>query len=187
MSWPLDFQGPDYEGIDPQHFEGHLDLTLRIIEPTDTIIMNALYLEISSVIVFDKDENEGFGRKNNILIINKQYLTPLAWHLKSLPWNKCQIKKPFLTWLIHNLKRFFWKPSQVEQLTPTFDLDLEQMTLKLSNPLVAGANYVLKFEYLGFLKNNNFGFYISEYEMDGKTRYVASSQMQGPYARSVKK
>ena len=85
------------------------------------------------------------------------------------------------------MKRFFRKPSQVEQLTPTFDLDLEQMTLKLSNPLVAGANYVLKFEYLGFLKNNNFGFYISEYEMDGKTRYVASSQMQGPYARSVKK
>ena len=61
------------------------------------------------------------------------------------------------------------------------------MTLKLSNPLVAGENYVLKFEYIGFLKNNNFGFYISEYEMDGKTRYVASSQMQGPYARSVKK
>ena len=60
-------------------------MTLRIIEPTDTIIMNALYLEISSVILFDKDENEGFGRKNNILIINKQYLTPLALHLKSLP------------------------------------------------------------------------------------------------------
>lgn len=62
-------QGPDYQGLDPQHFEGHLDLTLRIIESTDTIIMNALYLEISSVLLFDSDGTEAWDRKKNFLII----------------------------------------------------------------------------------------------------------------------
>jgi len=40
-------------------------------------------------------------------------------------------------------------------------------------------------EYKGYLQPNNFGFYISYYEDGGKRNYVASSQMQGPYARRV--
>ena len=45
-------------------------------------------------------------------------------------------------------------------------------------------------DYKGYLQPNNFGFYISYYETEDATgtkerNYVASSQMQGPYARRV--
>ena len=39
--------------------------------------------------------------------------------------------------------------------------------------------------YIGFLKNNNYGFYISEYDVNGITHYLAATQMQGPHARKA--
>lgn len=60
--------------------------------------------------------------------------------------------------------------------------DLEYILIQTKNELQKGE-YTLETEYLGFLQPNNFGLYISSYEDDGNTHYIASTQMEGPYAR----
>ena len=51
-----------------------------------------------------------------------------------------------------------------------------------TNGLAAGS-YTLESKYIGFLQPNNYGLYISQYEEKGKTHWIASTQMEGPFAR----
>ena len=60
--------------------------------------------------------------------------------------------------------------------------DLEYIRIGTKDKLPVGT-YTLETEYFGFLQPNNFGLYISSYEDDGQTHYIASTQMEGPYAR----
>jgi len=60
----------------------------------------------------------------------------------------------------------------------------EYIRISTDTDLETGLNYKLTSEYIGFLKPNNFGLYISNYlDEEGRTHYVGSTQMEGPYAR----
>ena len=62
------------------------------------------------------------------------------------------------------------------------DKDLEYIVLTFDGDLDTGE-YTIESKYIGFLQPNNFGLYISSYEENNKTHYIASTQMEGPYAR----
>ena len=62
------------------------------------------------------------------------------------------------------------------------DKDQEYIVLSFDGELQPG-DYTLESKYIGFLQPNNFGLYISNYEENGKTHWIASTQMEGPYAR----
>ena len=62
------------------------------------------------------------------------------------------------------------------------DKEQEYIVLTFEEGLSNGA-YTLESKYVGFLQPNNFGLYISSYEENNKTHWIASTQMEGPYAR----
>jgi len=64
------------------------------------------------------------------------------------------------------------------------DIENEWIRIGLKEDLKPNTEYTLDTEYIGFLKPNNHGLYISEYvDPEGNKHYVGSTQFQGPYAR----
>ncbi|CAK7901281.1 aminopeptidase 2 [[Candida] anglica] len=59
----------------------------------------------------------------------------------------------------------------------TFDEDAQTATFKFKDTLVAGSQTTLKIVFTGEL-NNMAGFYRSSYQEDGKTKYLATTQME---------
>ncbi|KAM9366568.1 aminopeptidase N-like [Symphorus nematophorus] len=61
----------------------------------------------------------------------------------------------------------------------------EFLVLQLRSRLTAGASYVLYTEFVGELADDLEGLYRSEYDEDGVTKVIATSQMQPTYARKT--
>lgn len=60
----------------------------------------------------------------------------------------------------------------------TFDEDKQSVTFKFDDHLVEGANAVLHIKFVGQLNDKMAGFYRSSYQEDGKTKYLATTQME---------
>ena len=67
----------------------------------------------------------------------------------------------------------------------TFNLseDKENEFIIIATKGLQPGSYTLESKYIGFLQPNNYGLYISQYEENGKTHWIASTQMEGPFAR----
>lgn len=60
----------------------------------------------------------------------------------------------------------------------SFDEDKQSVTFKFDDHLVEGANAVLYIKFVGQLNDKMAGFYRSSYQEDGKTKYLATTQME---------
>lgn len=61
--------------------------------------------------------------------------------------------------------------------------DAQVATIKFNQAIAAGSDAQLKLTFTGILNDNMAGFYRSSYKEDGKTKYIASTQMEPTDAR----
>ncbi|RLV94280.1 Aminopeptidase 2 [Spathaspora sp. JA1] len=60
----------------------------------------------------------------------------------------------------------------------SFDTDKQTVTFKFNDHLVKGSNVQLSLSFTGELNDKMAGFYRSSYQEDGKTKYLATTQME---------
>lgn len=65
----------------------------------------------------------------------------------------------------------------------SFDEELQRVTFKFSDHLASGTNAKLHLKFVGELNDKMCGFYRLSYREDGKTKYVATTQMEPTDAR----
>ncbi|ESP00390.1 hypothetical protein LOTGIDRAFT_238560 [Lottia gigantea] len=66
-----------------------------------------------------------------------------------------------------------------------YDTKRQLMIIKLDDAVYKGFDYFFSVRYSAKLSNNLFGFYYSKYEYGNETRYMASTQLEPAFARSV--
>jgi aminopeptidase 2 len=70
------------------------------------------------------------------------------------------------------------KINDVETKKIEFNEDQQSVTFKFADHLVSGADARLSIKFTGELNDKMAGFYRSSYQEDGKTKYLATSQME---------
>lgn len=70
------------------------------------------------------------------------------------------------------------KINDVESKDIKFNEDQQTVTIKFADHLVSGSNASLSIKFTGELNDKMAGFYRSSYQEDGKTKYLATTQME---------
>ncbi|ODV58291.1 M1 family metallopeptidase [Ascoidea rubescens DSM 1968] len=113
---------PDFETF---KFNGSLNLHLFVIEPSNSITLNSLEIDILSATLSD---NKSFSNE---------------------------------------------KPSSIE-----FNEKLQQVSFKFNKTFKKDSSLILSIKFIGLLNDKMAGFYRSSYIKDGKTKYLATTQME---------
>ncbi|KAJ8889377.1 hypothetical protein PR048_008876 [Dryococelus australis] len=72
---------------------------------------------------------------------------------------------------------------ELEVLQYSLQTERQFLEISLGEQMSAGQLYTLNISYTGFLRDDMYGFYRSYYDVDGQTRWIATTQFQPTSAR----